>query len=101
MLSIDAILNAASTSRAETPCPACGETSAIPCSCVGREAVKAICAGLTNEQLRAEIERICNLDPHIHSNGYWTKHQARAALETERDRRIHEAAIATLPENRR
>ncbi len=53
----------------------------------GHEAVKVLCAGLTGDQLRAEIERICDLNPHIHSNGYWTKHQARGALEAELVRR--------------
>ncbi len=35
----------------------------------------------------ATDEQICDLNPHIHSNGYWTKHQARGALEAELVRR--------------
>lgn len=101
-LPIANILAAARTPRPSTPCPKCGETSAAtPCSCAGREAVKVLCAGLTDEQLRAEIERIADLDPHIHSNDYRAKHQARDALETVRDERSLAAAIATLPEDRR
>ncbi len=51
----------------------------------GREAVKVLCAELTDAELRAEIER---LSAKADLPMYKGARQARAALETERDRRL-------------
>lgn len=69
------------------------------------EAVTALCAGLTDDALRAEIERWNRAASDSRSLGMLKDarscEHARAALETERDRRTKAAMIATLPEQRR
>ena len=65
---------------------------------IGREAVRELCARLSDEELRAEIERI---GEQADLPMYRGARQARAALETVRDERSLAAAIATLPEDRR
>lgn len=60
----------------------------------GREAVRVLCAGLTDDALRATIERIARTEPQIpdaDERGIRAARLARAALETERDRRTVEA----------
>jgi hypothetical protein len=106
MLSIDAILNACRTRRAETAarrCVACGNDR--PCGCAGRDAVRELCRFHTDTMLRLEIELMIQFYETAISAGLPDMARrgttARAALETERDRRSHEAAIATLPEDQR
>ena len=88
-LPIANILAAARTPRPSTPCPKCGETSAaIPCSCAGREAVKVLCAGLTDFLgTGAFVGHCSNRDKWTGDAEPRARRHARAALETERDRR--------------
>ena len=104
-----AILAAARTPRTVTPCPTCGEARR-PCPCAGREAVRVLCADLTDDALRAEIEAL-EREAQIAAVSAafaptWEQmpareaiareaRQARCALENERDRRTHERAQET------
>lgn len=76
---------------------------------------RALCAGMSTDELKEEIEDISAAAEAFASLAKFARpsravlyrratrehRDARAALETERDRRSHEAAIATLPEERR
>jgi hypothetical protein len=86
-LTIAAILAAARTPRASTPCPTCGTGA----------------GAISREEAENRLQKL-GYQPHVAAR-YRTRlvdaRHAGAALETERDRRSHEAAIATLPEDRR
>ena len=88
-----AILAAARTPRTVTPCPTCGEARR-PCPCAGREAVRVLCADLTDDALRAEIERCeWHADSTHPDASEWRR--ARGAIENERDRRMYDRAQET------
>lgn len=100
-LTLTAILTAARTPRAVTPCPACGEGK-VACSCAGKRAVAALCKGLTDADLSAEIESVNSLGwvfaGQCDRAAVRDCYAARAALETERDRRRLAALDADGPE---